>query len=160
MFAAQRHDRRCGGVNLDLDGVVRCHAIPRSEQVSRRAARAGLRVGLCSGVGESRARLREAGETCAQIGIARIGESDPLLERIVSSLTRATPHRLQAPERVELRLAQTTRIRHSRTSLRRACIAWAREDPIWEQLEEFGLVDLRTGLIPRLTPLGERYRTG
>ena len=33
------------------------------------------------------------------------------------------------------------------------------EDPIWEQLEELGLVDLRTGLIPKLTPLGERYRT-
>jgi hypothetical protein len=33
------------------------------------------------------------------------------------------------------------------------------EDPIWEQLAELGLVDLRTGLIPKLTPLGERYRT-
>jgi hypothetical protein len=33
------------------------------------------------------------------------------------------------------------------------------DDPIWEQLEELGLVDLRTGLIPKLTPLGERYRT-
>ena|SRR6476646_10137252 len=33
------------------------------------------------------------------------------------------------------------------------------DDPIWEQLEELGLVDLRTGLIPRLTPLGRRYRT-
>jgi hypothetical protein len=33
------------------------------------------------------------------------------------------------------------------------------DDPIWEQLEQLGLVDLRTGLIPRLTPLGRRYRT-
>ena len=33
------------------------------------------------------------------------------------------------------------------------------DDPIWEQLEELGLVDLRTGLVPRLTPLGWRYRT-
>jgi hypothetical protein len=33
------------------------------------------------------------------------------------------------------------------------------DDPIWEQLEELGLVDRRTGLIPRLTPPGERYRT-
>lgn len=33
------------------------------------------------------------------------------------------------------------------------------DDPIWDQLEELGLVDLRTGLIPQLTPLGARYRT-
>ena len=33
------------------------------------------------------------------------------------------------------------------------------DDPIWEQLEELGLVDMRTGLIPTLTPLGARYRT-
>ncbi len=33
------------------------------------------------------------------------------------------------------------------------------DDPIWEQLEDLGLVDMRTGLIPSLTPLGERYRT-
>jgi hypothetical protein len=33
------------------------------------------------------------------------------------------------------------------------------DDPIWDQLEELGLVDMRTGLVPRLTPLGERYRT-
>jgi hypothetical protein len=33
------------------------------------------------------------------------------------------------------------------------------DDPVWEALEELDLVDLRTGLIPKLTPLGERYRT-
>jgi hypothetical protein len=33
------------------------------------------------------------------------------------------------------------------------------DDPIWDGLEELGLVDLRTGLIPKLTLLGERYRT-
>jgi hypothetical protein len=33
------------------------------------------------------------------------------------------------------------------------------DDPIWDGLEEIGLVDARTGLIPKLTPLGERYRT-
>jgi hypothetical protein len=32
------------------------------------------------------------------------------------------------------------------------------DDPIWEGLEELGLVDTRTGLTPKLTPLGERYR--
>jgi hypothetical protein len=33
------------------------------------------------------------------------------------------------------------------------------DDPIWEGLEELGLVDAHTGLVPKLTPLGERYRT-
>jgi hypothetical protein len=33
------------------------------------------------------------------------------------------------------------------------------DDPIWDELEAVGLVDTRTGLIPQLTPLGERYRT-
>src|SRR6476469_9548827 len=33
------------------------------------------------------------------------------------------------------------------------------DDPIWDQLEELGLVDMHTGLIPKLTPLGARYRT-
>ena len=33
------------------------------------------------------------------------------------------------------------------------------DDPVWDGLEELGLVDVRTGLVPKLTPLGERYRT-
>jgi hypothetical protein len=33
------------------------------------------------------------------------------------------------------------------------------DDPVWDALEELGLVDLRTGLVPQLTPLGVRYRT-
>jgi hypothetical protein len=33
------------------------------------------------------------------------------------------------------------------------------DDPIWDALEELGLVDRRTGLIPQLTMLGSRYRT-
>jgi hypothetical protein len=33
------------------------------------------------------------------------------------------------------------------------------DDPIWEELAALGLVDLRTGLVPKLTPLGRRYRT-
>jgi hypothetical protein len=32
------------------------------------------------------------------------------------------------------------------------------DDPIWEGLEELGLVDARTGLTPKLTPLGKRYK--
>jgi hypothetical protein len=32
------------------------------------------------------------------------------------------------------------------------------DDPVWEELEALGLVDLR-GLLPQLTPLGRRYPT-
>jgi hypothetical protein len=33
------------------------------------------------------------------------------------------------------------------------------DDPIWDELVALGLVDLRKGLLPQLTPLGRRYRT-